>query len=684
MLSFFSRKSPDKLFLSLVISEGTVAGALWKASSEEQNVLQYSRPVPWDSEAENSLIDSSDVALDELGTQVNSVKEVLLGLPESWATGLTIAAEKKSLLKKLADQLNLKSVGFVIVPEAITALFREREKAGLNALLIFVSEKTVQLLPILHGQSGTQAKVGRSDSLVKDIIEGCARGNYSSLPGRILLASQDLTEAQMTSSQQELQATEWKDKLFLHHPRVDLVPPQMILDAVSLSGGKEVALALGISKAHQEATETEIEEDSQSQAFDFKPIEEEKTIEKETPVTEESHEKLDVGGLMPSKRKFPKALMLVILAFFLFAGIVGAAYFGLATAARAEVFVLVKTKSVSFDSTLTIDANASESNPEANILKATKRTKEVTDTSEALTTGSKIIGDKAKGAVTIYNRTTVGSKIFLAGTILKLDEKVQFTLDADVTVPIGTPDNGLVGKASAKVTAVNFGAESNIDKGVQLSIGGFDQSSFYALTEDKFAGGTSRTVQVVSEADQKKLADALYARLKQQALASFNSEISPEENVVLSDVATVTKKQFSDDIGKEVKSFTLTMTVAASAIVYSNQDISVFATAKLASQIPQGAVLQADKTVIEIKEQKNISDSKSLIRATISSVIIPAFDEEKISQLLSGKTLEDAYGFLDSHEGIASYKVAFKPSFAGNVLGKFPSQSKNIKVTVTE
>lgn len=704
MLSFFSRKTTEKNFLSLVVSEGTVSAALWSVGGVGPKVIKYSSAVAWNSEAESSLVEASDVALEELGTQANSVKEVLLGLPEDWAQNQSIASDKKHTLKKLTDQLNLKSVGFVITQEAIAALYRDREHTGCNALLVYVSQKTVYLLNILHGKASDPTKVGRSESLVKDVIEGCARGSWQALPARILLASQDFSEAEMMAAQQDLQNTSWEEKLFVHPPRVDIVPPHSILDAVSLSGGREVARALGILKEENGETPPKQKEEKTQPAFGFKPVEhkgqendgddddEEQEDDEDANENEEGDEEaagdkvLDVGIQKPPRSRLPgkKLLVFFFLVLLLAFGSVFGVYSVIAYTYRAKLAVTIKTEPVSFDSTMTVDANASQTDPTNNILKATLRTKDVSDTSEAMTTGTKIIGDKATGSIVIYNRTTVGDKTFKAGTIVKLDDKVQFSLDSDITVPMGTKDSSppYQGTAVAKVTATNIGAESNIDKATELSIGGFDKASFVALTNDKFAGGSSRNIQVVSDADQKKLGDTLYAQLKQKALAAFNQESNPNEHVILSDKVSVTKKQYSDDIGKEVKSFTLTMTVTATAIVYTNDDIAAFATQKLASQIPAGAVLKSDQTVVEVNGQQAVSDSKTIVKAKISSFIIPGFDSGQIAKVLAGKSREEAINFLQSQHAIASYTLDFQPAFAAKLMGRLPSGEK-ISITTT-
>lgn len=688
LLPLFSRKKPVKQLLSLVISEGTVAAALWNVGETGPKVIKTSDPIVWNSEAEASLIEASDVALEDLGSQANTVKEVLLGLPENWAEHQSIAPDKKQMLKKLTDQLNLKSVGFVITQEAITALFRDKEHTGCNALLVFVSQKNIYLLSILHGKASESVNVGRSESLAKDILEGCARGSFSSLPARIILASLDLSPDDLTASQHELEANVWDEKLFVHVPRIDIVSSSLILEAVSVAGGKEVARALGILKeGAQDENESE-----QSPSMGFKPVtpqqetgnDQEDISTEESSLSDDAAVDLGIEQSLPS-RPIPKVALILIGILLFFVISTFAVYAGTRAMASTNVAVVIKTEPVSFDTIMTIDANASQTDPSNDILKAVQRTKEVSDTAQGVTTGSKLIGDKAVGSVTIFNRTTVGDKVFKAGTILKLDDKVSYTLDTDVTVPIGTKDSSppYQGSAVAKVTAANIGAESNVDDKTELTVASFDKASFVALTNGKFTGGASRTIQVVSDDDQKKLADKLFAQLKDKALASFTQEANSSEHVILSDKVSVSKKQFSDDIGKEVKSFTLTMTVSAPAIVYTNDDIATFATQKLASQIPAGAVLKSDRTIITVKESKAISDTKTILKATIASVIIPAFDAKQIAGVLAGKSLDEATSFLGSQHAIQSYTLKFMPSYASSLLHKLPMNSDRIHVSTT-
>lgn len=677
MLSFFHKKNTEKLFLTLSVCEGTVATALWSASSSGIVMIKYSSPVIWNHEVEASLIEASDSAFEELGVQANAVKEVLLGLPDAWAQNQSIAVDKKVILKKLTDQLNLKSVGFVISMEAIVALFREQKKLETDSLLLFVSKCQLQLMSIIQGVAGEIIKVDRSGSLVHDILEGVGSGSDKPLPPRILLVSQDYTGQEFENLGKELEIGAWEEASISHPPKVEALPATLILEAVSLCGGKEVAKVMGI--INPRADDMSLTPPPSSSGFSpVKPP----TDEPHLGEDKTSSEQLPLGVHTPVTHKFSFRRKYLLLFFVFLITCLGiTSVFGLRALMNVSLSVVIETKQIEFDADLTVDASAAQTDPQNNILKAELRSREITDTAQGITTGVKEIGDKATGQVTIYNRTTVGARTFKAGTVIKLDDKVQFVLDSDVTVPAGTSETEYVGKASVKVTATNIGAASNLDKGVELVVGTFDKASFVAKTDDVFTGGSSRNIQVVSQIDQKKLSDTLYAQLKTRALETFTQTADPNENIILSDQVKIKSKLFSDEVGKEVKSFTLTMVVETTAIVYTNQDLALFATQKLAEQIPSGAQLQPERTLIEVNTQEVISDTKTKVGAKIISSIIPAFDGQQIAKVLAGKNLEEARRFLDAQTSISTYTLRVKPALSAKLFNHLPQNSQRIFVT---
>lgn len=691
-LPLFNRPS-KRNFLSLVITEGTVTAALWEASSIGVNVLKISETVPWQNEVESGLVDATDVALEQLGSQANSVKEVLLGLPTDWAKDQSIATERKHLLKELTQQFNLKSVGFVVTLESIIAYFREKEGASSNGLVCFLDKAQVHLVTMIRGSAGEVFKVARSASLADDINEAVTAKKLTNLTPRILLASFDLEAAELQALQQQVYAKNWDQSIFVQPPKVEMLSRQNVVEAVSICGGKEVAKSLGILKEEavgQDKLDVSpvpaVPPTSTSDSFGFKPVQpggEDKPelIAVDLPLSEE---KVELPVAEPVERlagvKSVGLKLIIVLAVVLLAA--GGLFLAARQLASATLTVTRKTETVDLQQNMTLDASVAASDPANNILQATLKTGQVSDSMEGPTTGSKLIGDKSKGSVTIYNRTN-GAKLFKAGTVLQYTSSIKFTMDSDVMVASGSAENDYVGKGSVKVTAQNIGAESNIDKGVELTVVPFDKSAYVAKTDDVTVGGNSRKVQTVSDADQKQLVDALTTKLKEEASTTLSQGLDPTQHVIVSDKINITNKSFSADIGAEAKTVSVTITADASAIVYSNNELAQFALAKLSSQVPPGAVVQPDKTTIEVLQQTPIDANKTAINAKISAAVVAPVDSVQLAKLLAGKSVNDAKSFLSSQQTIASYDLVLAPSWLRPLINKLPDDAGRIHITST-
>jgi len=91
---------------------------------------------------------------------------------------------------------------------------------------------------------------------------------------------------------------------------------------------------------------------------------------------------------------------------------------------------------------------------------------------EGITTGEKVTGEKSKGEITIYNGLSEKQDLS-EGAIFTAKNGAQFVLDSGVVISGATNsadlDEGVVtkafGKKTVSVTALEIGAEGNIDSG---------------------------------------------------------------------------------------------------------------------------------------------------------------------------------------------------------------------------
>lgn len=113
---FSSSPKKDKLFLGLVLTQQSVQAILWKIAKSGISVIKTSEII--DIKDEDQTIVQTDQALQGLGKLAENLDEVLLGLESSWVNPKGVVDNKKPLLKKITEDLDLKPVGFVVTLES--------------------------------------------------------------------------------------------------------------------------------------------------------------------------------------------------------------------------------------------------------------------------------------------------------------------------------------------------------------------------------------------------------------------------------------------------------------------------------------------------------------------------------------------------------------------------------------
>ena len=119
--------------------------------------------------------------------------------------------------------------------------------------------------------------------------------------------------------------------------------------------------------------------------------------------------------------------------------------------------------------------------------------------------GTKSIGDQAKGTVILYNKDTSSSRMIKKVPYCCLAPFLYF--DDDVSVASATVNlvngNSTFGKSTGAITARAIGVQSNLSENSEFSFKEF--SDILARNEKQLSGGTSRDVTVVTRADQDAL-----------------------------------------------------------------------------------------------------------------------------------------------------------------------------------
>lgn len=364
-------------------------------------------------------------------------------------------------------------------------------------------------------------------------------------------------------------------------------------------------------------------------------------------------------------------------------------YFGLTAMAIALVDIQLASKPVNKQVNITLDPSVTTSDADQLQLAAKTVTKEITVSGSVPVTGTKAVGEKAKGKVTLFNKTT-SPKNFAAGTTLTAGA-LQFTLDQAVTVASasvsqtsgGEGETKTYGKAEVDVTAAKIGTESNIAKDTSLVVATFDTSTYAAEAATAFAGGTSREVTVVSEKDRQTVLSKVQAEAKKMAEEQFKADSSNGTYYASTGVLKTITAEYSAKVGDEATELTLNLTTQAQALSYQTQDLIPLAATALADQVPTGYALSTETPQVLSQPVEAASGSaKTIISANISSKAIPQLKDDDIKNSLKGLPLKQAQAELVERPEIETATIDLSPGISAWVVRSLPTDSNRIRTRI--
>jgi hypothetical protein len=298
------------------------------------------------------------------------------------------------------------------------------------------------------------------------------------------------------------------------------------------------------------------------------------------------------------------------------------------------------------------------------------------------TTGIKKIGEKAKGTVTLFNKTT-STKTFAAGTPISAG-KLQFTLDSEVTiasasvVTSGSSETKTFGKLEAAATAVEIGVESNIAKNQELKIASFDSGTYAAESATEFVGGASREVRVVAETDRQKILSDLRSEVVSEATAAFKQNSQGATYTVPSGRVTIQSSTYSAKTGDETEEISLTLAATVEGLTYQTDQLKPLALSVLSAKLPAGYDLKPETLQIlsEAQLPAGTSSAQVKVAANLAAKAVPKVSVDQLKASLAGQSVSRAEEILKADSTISSFVTTFSPSISRWILGSLPTADR--------
>ena len=346
---------------------------------------------------------------------------------------------------------------------------------------------------------------------------------------------------------------------------------------------------------------------------------------------------------------------------------------------KASVTVYVSPQKLEEHIEIFVDPKAESSDISNKILPGKELKTTVDGEKTKSTTGTKTVGDKATGEVTLYR---VGTELSLTeGTTLTGPDNLRFTLNDAVKIASGSASSP--GTTKAGVTSENIGSQYNLSSGNNFKVGNYTVSDIEAKNEDAFSGGSSRDISAVSSSDQKELLEDLTQELEEKAAQELVSGLDESQFFITEALtATSSSTSFSAKVGDEAETLKLSMELDAVGYAVDKSELIKLAQEALKDKVPNGFVLRDEQIDVEF-EYKDKKDGTFVFEATVDANLLPQVDPDTVAKKILGKHRALADEFLKKEiSGYSRSTIRLTPNLPGR-LATLPRLVKNIEIEIS-
>lgn len=683
------KENPSEYYFGLDIRHGFVTGSVWGIEGGKAKIISLVHrnfhPAENFPESAHSLIEAANIALDEaLADFQPEPEKILFGVPDSWLADEELKSNYSKVLKQLVKELDIIPLAYVSTTHAICHLRERQEGVPTTAILVEIADP-LSVAVVKAGKILGSKEIARSESLPRDIEKALLSfPDIEVLPAKILIFG----KGKMSHLKEELVSFNWMGQLpFLHLPKIEELEEDVSIKSLSFAGASEIN-----PHVHLEHQTIPI---SPKQTKTH-PIEAHKTTFIEGDIKDqyagtavETYEKSvhpqGVGSGIISKRmpnlmRWLRGLGFTLIIPVLIFIVLILAYLFLP---KATVVVFVDPKILEKETQIVADPKITTTD-EANKQIAGKIVETTVDgTSKAGATGKKQIGDPAKGAVIIYNKTQ-SSKTFPQGTVLVGQSNLNFALDTSVTVASQSAVEGGIsfGKSTGNATALTIGPDGNLAAGKELTIKGSSPNDYNAKVDSAFSGGVSKDVTVVTSDDQKKLLASLTGDLKKKAQEEIQGKLTGDMKILEETfVEKILKQSFSKNAGDQASEFSLTLNLSLKGTAYSDSDLKSIVGKLVETTVPEGFELDLSRTETQATVAKVEKDGKIIFTAKYKAKLMPKMDLEKIKSEIKFKKPDMVEAILKSNESVIGADIKIKPELPGP-LQRLPLLPQNINLEI--
>lgn len=681
-------------FWLISVTLESVAVALVQRSQPDQ-IIALGPDTEWSPDNPESFLHSVDISLSAAAEKANLPAESepsdsAFVLPPKWiGSDGKINPESLKILENLCRSLKLKPLGFISNDEAFIEALNHDDSFPPSFILLSLGKNEFSLSLIYLGEVKKRIHQNLSGDFAPEDLENAlvTLRLDSALPPRILLfghTNQVIVE--------DLKNYPWVGKkdveTFLHLPDVEAFSGEDLFNLYLKSLATQVESPSVLS-----APAPDIEPESPSPAFS----EPEAELETELPssdlgfappaapaVETEAEAETEPRKIVLPRPSLPKLslpklpklnfnpLWLLPLAFTPLLLLIPYLL------TKAEVTLNFNPIEINKDLSVTLDSTIDA--PTASTIPVNKKTLNLDFSENLPTTGQKETGDKAKGEITLFNKSDQLQNI-PKGSLLTDTNKHQYELLTSVQIPASTVDLNtgtlVMGQSKANIEAGDIGEEQNIGKDVVLNLK--DNASLIARTSSVITGGSRRQVRVVSAQDRTNLTKTVNDALEGKIKEKVDSETSLAGTLPGS--LFIDKKQldFSREVGEEADTLEVSAHLTLSLFqIDPNKKENIVKTLLADDKDFLDSVPSPSDFSFTFKATQNASQ-KSTGKLTVTGKTMPKLDTAELRRQLVKQKVATAYKILDALPRLYNRNIKISPA-AFNLLKLMPSSSDKITI----
>jgi hypothetical protein len=346
-------------------------------------------------------------------------------------------------------------------------------------------------------------------------------------------------------------------------------------------------------------------------------------------------------------------------------------------APRATVTISAKTSNVNIERTLALNPAAPASDPTKFTLKPNVQQLKKAVVAEFQATGTKDIGERAKGSITIRNCDNSDGFTLPAGTRFTAGSGQVFVADQSISVPkfTGSANSCTLsgnssGKATVAVTAADIGEGYNIP-GQAYSFNGSIPGSVDALG-GAMAGGSKQTVKVVSQADVDKAKESLGAQNADAAKAELKKQFT-DDSIIIDESysAEQAAPSVSPAVGEQASAAKLTVETTYTYVSIARSDIKTILNNAINDTLKDKSDQQMYSTgentiVFQTFEKQGAAFTA---RMSTTGQIGPKIDTQQLAKQLAGKRFGEIQAIVNQITGVNNVDINFSPFWVTTAPG---------------